>query len=153
MHTVKYVPILLFNTNNSIKHQLFVYTQFKRLKCSIWPIDRILSDATTLGQSGPGSDGNKGVLSIPQRTSITRARPSNCLASYLWQLLGEPYASVGMQSVYSITTAEWVRGIKKYWFESEHNSATRIPTPLLWCHSPTPQKCLAMTILYNISKS
>ena len=34
---------------------------------SIWPIYRTLSDAITPGQSGPGSDGNKGVLRIPQR--------------------------------------------------------------------------------------
>ena len=28
--------------------------------CSIWPIDRILSSATTLSQSGPGTNGNEG---------------------------------------------------------------------------------------------
>ena len=33
---------------------------------SIWPIDRNLSGATTLGQSGPGSDGNDGVHRIPK---------------------------------------------------------------------------------------
>ena len=31
---------------------------------SIWAIDRILSGATTPGQSGPGSNGNNGVLHI-----------------------------------------------------------------------------------------
>ena len=31
---------------------------------SIQPIDRTLSGATTLKQSGPGSDGNEGVLSL-----------------------------------------------------------------------------------------
>ena len=31
---------------------------------SIWPIDETLSMATTPGQSGPGSDGNEGALSI-----------------------------------------------------------------------------------------
>ena len=40
-----------------------ISTQFS----SIWPIDRTLSGATTPGQSGPGSDGNEGVLCIPQR--------------------------------------------------------------------------------------
>ena len=40
---------------------------------SIWPIDRTLSGATTPGQSGPGSDGNEGVLRIPQNSSITGA--------------------------------------------------------------------------------
>ena len=38
-----------------------ISTQFS----SIWPIDRTLSGATTPGQSGPGSDGNEGVLHIP----------------------------------------------------------------------------------------
>ena len=32
---------------------------------SIRPIDRTLSGATTLGQSGPGSNGNEGALCIP----------------------------------------------------------------------------------------
>ena len=68
--------MLLCITNNSIKHQLFVYTQlnnksvqFQMIQFSIshlfalsldinWPIDRILSGATSLGQSGPRSKGN-----------------------------------------------------------------------------------------------
>ena len=48
----------------------------------IWPIDRALSGATTLGQSGPGSNGNEGILYIPQISSITGVSPSNCLVSY-----------------------------------------------------------------------
>ena len=32
---------------------------------SIWPIDRTLSDATTPGQGGPGSDGNEREHRIP----------------------------------------------------------------------------------------
>ena len=32
----------------------------------IWPIDRTLSGATNQGQSGLGSNGNEGVLHIPQ---------------------------------------------------------------------------------------
>ena len=46
----------------------------------IWPIDRALSSATTLGQSDPGSYGNEGVLRIPQNFSITPAL--DCLVSY-----------------------------------------------------------------------
>ena len=38
---------------------------------SIRPIDRILSSATTPGQSGCGSDNHEGVLHIPQSSSIT----------------------------------------------------------------------------------
>ena len=46
---------------------------------SIWPIDMTISGATTLGQSGPGSDGNEGVLLIPQSFSFTEASPSDSL--------------------------------------------------------------------------
>ena len=44
---------------------------------STQPIDSALLGATT-----PGSDGNEGVLSIPQISSITRALPSDCFVSY-----------------------------------------------------------------------
>ena len=47
----------------------------------IWPIDGTLSGATTLDQSGTGSDGNEGVLCIPQSSSITGVSPSYCLVS------------------------------------------------------------------------
>ena len=40
-----------------------------------------LSGATTPGQSGPGSDGNEGVLRIPQSSSIAGTSPSDCLGS------------------------------------------------------------------------
>ena len=55
---------------------------------SIWPIDRTLSGATTLGPSGPGRNGNKEVLRIPQSSSITGASPSDCLVSYFGHSLG-----------------------------------------------------------------
>ena len=49
---------------------------------SIWLIDRTLSGATIPGQSGPGSNGNGGVLRILQSSNITAASPSDCLMSY-----------------------------------------------------------------------
>ena len=75
---------MLCITNNSIKRQTFVYTHLKvetvlfqtiqfsiSTQCSsIWPIDRALSGATALGQSRPRSDGNKGVLHIPQNSRL-----------------------------------------------------------------------------------
>ena len=42
----------------------------------------VLSGTTTLRQSGPGSNGNEGVLHIPQSPSITGTSPSDCLVSY-----------------------------------------------------------------------
>ena len=50
----------------------------KWLNSSIWPIDRTLTGTTTLGQSGPGSDSNEGILQIPQ-SSGTGNSPSDCL--------------------------------------------------------------------------
>ena len=47
----------------------------------------MLSGATTLGQSGPESDGNEGVLCVTQGSSITEASPTDCFVSYLGQSL------------------------------------------------------------------
>ena len=41
----------------------------------------ILSGSTTPGQNGPGNDGNKGALCIPQSSSITGSLPSDYLMS------------------------------------------------------------------------
>ena len=45
--------------------------------------------ATTPGPRGPRSDGNKGVLRIPQSSTITGTSPSDCLVSYTWHSLEE----------------------------------------------------------------
>ena len=71
------VKIVLFQTI-----QFSISTQFS----SIWPIDRTPSDATTVGQSGPRSDGNE-VLCIPESSSITGTSPSDCLVSYIRTLV------------------------------------------------------------------
>ena len=55
---------------------------------SIWPRDRTLSGATTLGQNGPWSNGIERVLQIVQ-CSRTGASPSDCLMSYPGHLLAE----------------------------------------------------------------
>ena len=47
---------------------------------SIWPINKTQSDATTPGQSGPGSNSNEGTLYIPQIPK-TRTSPSDGLVS------------------------------------------------------------------------
>ena len=49
---------------------------------SILPIESTLSGATTPGQSWPDSDISKGVLHIPQSSSITGISPSDCIMSY-----------------------------------------------------------------------
>ena len=60
----------------------FVCTQFKCQTVLFDPKIGFLSGATTPGQSGPGSDGNEGLLRIPKRSSITIAPPSDCTVSY-----------------------------------------------------------------------
>ena len=84
------VKTVLFQTT-----QLSISTQFS----SIWPIDQTLSGAITPGQSGPESDGNEGVLCIPQSSSMTGISPTIVL--YLGHLLEVSYPSAKKQPVYS----------------------------------------------------
>ena len=64
------------------------------LNSSILPIERIPSGTIRVGLSGHGSNGNEGVLCIPQRSSITGALASDDLMSYL----GHSCQGVGMGS-------------------------------------------------------
>ena len=83
---------------------LFQTIQFS----SIWPINMTLSSATTPSQSGPGSDGNEGVLCISQSSSITGTSSSDCLESYLGHS-GRGYPSAEKQSVNSTAPDDWAR--------------------------------------------
>ena len=75
-----------------------------------------LSGATSPNQSEPGSDGSKGVLRNPLRSSITGASSSDCLVSYPGQTLEESYPSEEMQSVYSTAPADWARACNINYF-------------------------------------
>ena len=86
-------------SNNSVKHKYIVWMSkivlFQTIQfrintefSSIWPIDRTLSGVTTPSQSRFGSDGNKGVLCVPQNASIIGTSPSDCLVSYPGHSLG-----------------------------------------------------------------
>ena len=66
-----------------------------------------LSGATTPSESEPGSNGNKGVLRIPQSSSITGTSPSDCLVSYPGHSLRGSYPSTEAQSVYSTAPIDW----------------------------------------------
>ena len=66
-----------------------------------------LSGATIPGHSGPGSDGNEGLLCIPQSSSITGTSSSDCLVSYPGHSLGGSYPSAEVHSVYSKAPANW----------------------------------------------
>ena len=61
--------------------QLNCFKYSKWLSSSIWPIVGTLTDTPTLGQSEPGSNGNKGILHIPQN-SKTEASSSDGLVLY-----------------------------------------------------------------------
>ena len=54
----------------------------------IWPIDRILSRATTPGHSGPRNEGDEEALHILQSSSITGISTSDCLVSYKEHWMG-----------------------------------------------------------------
>ena len=88
---IQFSPSTVFCLHSvDVKTLLFQAIQF-RIRAyfnSIWPIDRILSCATTLGQTESGSDGNESVLCIPLSSWITRASPSDCLMSYPGHSLG-----------------------------------------------------------------
>ena len=57
---VKWFQLLLYNSHN-LTSVIFLLSV-----CSIWPIDKTLSGTTTPSQSRLGSNGNEGVLHIPQ---------------------------------------------------------------------------------------
>ena len=113
------VLVLLCITNISAKHQLFVYTQLNdqtflfltiqfsisHFLCTIWLLDRTLSGATTPSQSGPGSNGNEGILHISQNSRIG-VSPSDGFVPYPDNTLGS-YHSAEMQSGYYTAPANW----------------------------------------------
>ena len=74
LHTVKWFQVWLYNSDNLKVIGLHTV-------CSIWPIERTLFGATTPGQRGSGSNGNEGVLHIPQISSY-------CFISYPGYSLG-----------------------------------------------------------------
>ena len=96
---------MLCITNNSIKHQSFVYTQLNdqtvlylkiqfrisllfALSLNVKQFYLILSGAPTPSQGRSGSNAMKGALQIPQNSSITGVSPPNCLESYPGRLWG-----------------------------------------------------------------
>ena len=69
--------------------------------------NKTLSSATIPVPSGPGSDGNEGVLRIPQIFSITRIWPSDCLFPYPRHSLGSGVLPLCRKAVgvhYSLST-------------------------------------------------
>ena len=90
-------------THLNVKIVLFQAIQFSMSTqiSYISSIDRTLSGATSPGQSRPGSDGNKGVLRIPQSSSVTGTSPSDCLVSYPGDSLRASDPSAEMYRVFN----------------------------------------------------
>ena len=85
--SIKHSP---FSLNTDISSYVFLTIQFNITHLSsyslnvsfTWHMDRTLSGATTPGQKGSGSDGNKRILRISQSSRITWASLSGSLVSY-----------------------------------------------------------------------
>ena len=73
-----------------------------------------------------------------QSSSITGISPSDCLVSYTRHSLGESYSSVDKQSVYSVASADCVRG---HYFR-EFNSVPKNSRCILQPSDPTGQDFL-----------
>ena len=87
MHTVEWFQVLLSNANNSII-----------INNSIWPIGGIPTGTTTLGQIGPRSNGNEGLLPILQSSS-NGASTSFGLVLYTTHSLGTGILSLCRDAV------------------------------------------------------
>ena len=101
-------------SNNSVKHkhtvgktfplQAIQFTQTIQFSISML----LVLFNPQIGPSGPGSNGNEGVLRIPQSSSTAGTSPSDCLVSYPGHSLGGgSYPSAEVQSVYSTAPADW----------------------------------------------
>ena len=116
---------------------------------SIWPIDRTLSGATTPGQSGPGSDGNEGVLRIPQNFSITGTSPSDCLVLYPGHSLVGSYPSAEVQSVYSTAPADLEKSFVVKM--TEVPSTKKLPLNFFWSTATWTMSHVAHLIMSHVS--
>ena len=100
--------MISYISNNSIYHNLFVYTQFKcqtvLFNSQIRP-DQVLPHRVRVEL---GVMAIKGYSTLPQSSSITAASLSDCLMSYLehWLAGGGSYPAAGMQSAYSTAPVE-----------------------------------------------
>ena len=94
---------------------------------SIWPIERTLLGSTSPGQCGHWCDGNQGVLSITLHSCITDASSLDRLVSIQDIRGGEFLPCEEIQSVYSITPADWV--VHLYGFN--YSNKTLI---IIWFH-------------------
>ena len=104
MQPIQFTIIIVF-----VKTVLFQTIQFiiSTLFSSILPIDTTLSGATTPGQRGPGSDGNKGYSTFPKTPALLKPHHHHGLLSYLGHSLGwGSYPSAEKHSVWPTAPAD-----------------------------------------------
>ena len=77
MHTVKWFQVLLSNSHN-VTRVICLHTV-----CSVGPLHRTLSSATTPDQTWSGSNGNEGILHIPQISDCLMSYPGHSLGGFL----------------------------------------------------------------------
>ena len=91
--TIQFSMSTQFNCQKPILFQAIQFSQtflFQTIQFSIsmqfssvWPIDRTLFGATTLGRNRPESDESEELLRIPQSSSITGNLPSDCFVPHI----------------------------------------------------------------------
>ena len=91
----------------------FVCTEFKCQTVLFETIDRTVSRATTPGQSRPRSNGNEGILCIPQSFSVTGPSSSDCLISYTRHSFGGRVLPLCRDAVGVFYSCSWLGCIKE----------------------------------------
>ena len=94
--------------SKTVPFQVIQFSISVQFSC-IWLIDRTPSVTTTPDQDWPGSDGNDGLLCIPQIFSITEISPSDCTMSYKGHSLRGSYPSAKKHSVYLTLPTDWAK--------------------------------------------
>ena len=109
LHTVKWFQVLLFNKQFYLPAVICLNT-VKWSNSSSWPIDGTQSGTTTLGQSGPESNGNEGVFHIFQ-SSRTGASPWDSFVTYPRYLMRRGVLTIcrdAVSVIYSPSQMVWV---------------------------------------------
>ena len=118
-----------------------------------------LSGITTPDQSGPESNGNEGVLRIPQSSSITGTSPSDCLVSYSGHSLEGrvlPLSSGAVGVFYDWVILLWMgviivkERIVHSALEQEPHNQIRFSVILFWGVFLLLSLCLGNTFWYHI---
>ena len=107
------------------------------LNNSIWPINGTLIGTTTQGQSGPGSNGNEGVLPIPQSS---RTRTSHQMVYCHISLCRDAVSCLG-----------WIY-LSHRWYPNRYYLSGLFLWHINYCRLFNIKSCLYIFIRYMICK-